>query len=145
MLFGVDVEIKTALDPKLDRIWADRGQMHQVLMNLTMNARDAMPSGGRCTSGRHPLRHSAGCGRSSRGVFVATRRMICIRGLNQFAGAGRILRITKSYAPAPITPPSSGPAIGTQNTPVPSVSPLFLNPATTVNSLGPKSRAGLIA
>ncbi len=35
--------------------------------------------------------------------------------------------------------------MGSQNTLSPSVKPLFLNPATTVNSRGPKSRAGLIA
>src|SRR5438445_102182 len=38
-------------------------------------------------------------------------------------------------------PPRIGPTIGTQNTSVPSVRPLFLNPATTVNSRGPKMRA----
>src|ERR1051325_6900371 len=45
----------------------------------------------------------------------------------------------------PINQPTIGPTIGTQKIFPPSVSPLFLNPATTVNSLGPKSRAGLIA
>ena len=42
-----DVAIVTALDPRGVRIRADRGQMMQILMNLSVNARDAMPRGGR--------------------------------------------------------------------------------------------------
>jgi PAS domain S-box-containing protein len=40
------VELRTNLDPNLDRIEADRGQIDQVLMNLAMNAGDAMPGSG---------------------------------------------------------------------------------------------------
>ena len=46
-LIGEHVEIVTTLDPALGLVVADRGQMSQILMNLTINARDAMPSGGR--------------------------------------------------------------------------------------------------
>jgi len=42
-----DIEIKTSLADRLPTIRADRGQMEQVLMNLTINARDAMQGGGR--------------------------------------------------------------------------------------------------
>ncbi|HTK69095.1 MAG TPA: PAS domain S-box protein [Candidatus Eisenbacteria bacterium] len=44
-----DVQLETRLDPKLATVRADQGQMEQVLMNLVLNARDAMPSGGRVT------------------------------------------------------------------------------------------------
>jgi CheY-like chemotaxis protein len=45
-LAGAPIEIRTALAPSVNAVSADRGQIEQVIRNLTVHARDAMPHGG---------------------------------------------------------------------------------------------------
>jgi two-component system cell cycle sensor histidine kinase/response regulator CckA len=48
-LVGEDIVLSTDLSPSLSRVKADPGQIEQVIVNLALNARDAMPDGGRIT------------------------------------------------------------------------------------------------
>ena len=45
-LIGEDIVVTTRLNEKIGRVKADHGQIEQVVMNLAVNARDAMPQGG---------------------------------------------------------------------------------------------------
>jgi two-component system cell cycle sensor histidine kinase/response regulator CckA len=46
-LLGEDIEVTLVLDPELGNVKADQSQIEQVIMNLAVNARDAMPMGGK--------------------------------------------------------------------------------------------------
>jgi CheY-like chemotaxis protein len=48
-LIGEHIQLELRLDPGAGRVSADPGQLEQVVMNLTVNARDAMPQGGLMT------------------------------------------------------------------------------------------------
>ena len=48
-LIGEDIELRFAPGPEIGQVKADPGQIEQVVMNLAVNARDAMPRGGMLT------------------------------------------------------------------------------------------------
>ncbi|MGO9642864.1 MAG: PAS domain S-box protein [Candidatus Acidiferrales bacterium] len=63
-LLTADIDLELSLSPGLGHVTADPGQIEQVLMNLVVNARDAMPLGGRLTvktanEDVHPRRQSS--------------------------------------------------------------------------------------
>jgi PAS domain S-box-containing protein len=52
-LLGEQIVLATVLGPNLGTVRADPGQLRQVILNLVLNARDAMPHGGRITVSTH--------------------------------------------------------------------------------------------
>ena len=78
-VIGGDVRLLTKLDSSLPPVHADVGQMEQVVMNLVLNARDAMPEGGNIvvttstTTLRSALQHRFGVLAPGRYVVLAVR------------------------------------------------------------------------
>ena len=54
-LIGEDILLATVLDPAIGLVKVDPGQLNQLLMNLCVNARDAMPGGGKLTIETRPV------------------------------------------------------------------------------------------
>jgi nitrogen-specific signal transduction histidine kinase/CheY-like chemotaxis protein len=69
-LIGEHIDLVALIDPTLGKVKADPGQLEQVLLNLIVNARDAMPEGGKITietgnvllSSEYAVRHAAVAG-----------------------------------------------------------------------------------
>jgi len=66
-VIGEDVDLATVLAPDLAAVKVDVSQVEQILMNLAVNARDAMPTGGKLTIETGNVEHHPGHGR---GPFV---------------------------------------------------------------------------
>ncbi|RJR41182.1 MAG: response regulator, partial [Desulfobacteraceae bacterium] len=60
-LIGEDIDLRMALASDLGRVRADPGQIEQVIVNLAVNARDAMPSGGVLTIEAANIELDEGC------------------------------------------------------------------------------------
>jgi PAS domain S-box-containing protein len=67
-MIGEDIELVTHLPPVLGHVKADRGQIEQVIMNLAVNARDAMPQGGKLTLEAANVELDSSYARSHEGV-----------------------------------------------------------------------------
>ena len=60
-LIGEDLDLEVVTDRRLGAVKADPGQLGQIIMNLVVNARDAMPQGGRLTLKTAPVDFTVGC------------------------------------------------------------------------------------
>ncbi len=67
-LIGARVRLETRMAADLPNVFVDRGQLTQVIVNLAVNARDAMPDGGLISIDATPERVRAGSWRAERGV-----------------------------------------------------------------------------
>ena len=76
-LIGEDIRLEVSLEPNLHTVKADPGQIEQVLLNLVVNARDAMPRGGRLTIATANLDPSKGFAGSD--SFIVSEPHIMLR------------------------------------------------------------------
>ncbi|MBM3991636.1 MAG: response regulator [Planctomycetes bacterium] len=67
-LLGQRVQLEVALDPALATVHADSSSLKQVLMNLVLNARDAMPNGGHLSIAVRPMMAAIPAGEAPREV-----------------------------------------------------------------------------
>lgn len=78
-LLGARIEIRMKLDPDLHLVKADPGQLDQVVMNLAVNARDAMPDGGVLTLETENVVLDDEHSRTHAGVRSGPHVALCIR------------------------------------------------------------------
>ncbi len=77
-LLGADVELTTLLAPQLGKVRADPGQIEQVVMNLAVNARDAMPTGGKLTIQTSDVELDEDYARAHLGVTAGPHVMVAV-------------------------------------------------------------------
>ncbi len=77
-LIGEDIELVADVARELGRVKADRGQIEQVIMNLAVNARDAMPCGGKLTISTANVQIDAAFRRQHPGAVVGPCVMMSV-------------------------------------------------------------------
>ena len=77
-LIGESIRLETSLDPEALPVRADRTQLTQVLMNLAVNARDAMPGGGTLTLATGYRVVSAADARAQRGLSAGAYSLLIV-------------------------------------------------------------------
>ena len=77
-VIGEDVDLVTVLGPDVGAVKADVGQLEQVLMNLAVNARDAMPTGGKLTIETANVEHDPDYAREQEAAPVSRFVMLAV-------------------------------------------------------------------
>jgi two-component system, cell cycle sensor histidine kinase and response regulator CckA len=77
-LIGEDIDLVAVLDPALESVRADRGQMEQAIMNMVVNSRHAMPRGGKLTIETANVDLDDGYSRLHQGVVPGSYVMLAV-------------------------------------------------------------------
>jgi two-component system cell cycle sensor histidine kinase/response regulator CckA len=77
-LVGANIELRIVPDPLLGQVKVDPGQVEQMLMNLVVNARDAMPHGGTLTIETRNIRVNSEDARLHPGMAVGSYAMLAV-------------------------------------------------------------------
>lgn len=85
-LIGEDIQVDLQLTPELGHVMVDPGQLEQVLMNLVVNSRDAMPKGGTVTIATKNSEHELECEVSSH--EPSTVKTVCLSVSDTGTGMG---------------------------------------------------------
>jgi signal transduction histidine kinase/CheY-like chemotaxis protein len=96
-LIGEHIELITVLDPALGAVKADPRQLEQVLMNLTLNARDAMPEGGRVTLETANVTLDADYARDHIGVVPGPHVMLAVSDTGEGMDPETVARIFEPF------------------------------------------------
>src|SRR5260370_34840661 len=92
-LLGEDIHVSLSLDAELGNVKADQSQIEQVIMNLAVNARDAMPSGGKLHIQTANIELDQVYTRDHPGSKVGSYVMLAIRDSGSGMSAGTITHI----------------------------------------------------
>ena len=95
-VIGEDIELVANLDPSPLLVKADPGQVEQVLMNLAINARDAMPQGGKLTMSTSALEVAAQQGRDY-DLAPGPYAMLQVSDTGQGMGAATLAHIFEPF------------------------------------------------
>ncbi len=96
-LIGEDVRLVVALGEGLGRVRADPGQLEQVIMNLAVNARDAMPSGGRLVIETENVDLDEAYARSHPEIHAGPHVMLAVSDTGEGIGPGALGRIFEPF------------------------------------------------
>jgi len=96
-LIGEDIDLVVQLAPDLNTVRADPSQLQQVIVNLVVNARDAMPRGGRLTIRTHNVEIEPRIGPGTQGVDAGAYAALIVEDTGEGIAPGVMARVFEPF------------------------------------------------